>query len=162
MIVLGIDPGLATIGYGIIESTEIKNKEKSSFKYLDCGLIKTTPLLKLPERLQKINNELSKLIKKYQPNILVMEKIYFFKNFKTVIPVSQAQGVIMLTAAKNKIPVFGFTPLQVKLAVTGFGRAEKTVLQERIKKVLGLKELPKEDDAADALGVALTYLIKEV
>ena len=91
-----------------------------------------------------------------------MENVYFFKNLKTIIPVSQAQGVILLTAAKNNIPVSAFTPLQVKLAVTGFGHAEKEVLQKKIKKVLGLKELPKKDDAADALGVALTYIIKEI
>ncbi|MBU0476768.1 crossover junction endodeoxyribonuclease RuvC [Patescibacteria group bacterium] len=161
MIILGIDPGLATIGYGLIKKNKKKIKGKMILECLGCGLIKTTPALERPERLEKINNELSKLIKKYKPNILVMENVYFFKNAKTVISVSQAQGVILLTAAKNKIPVFYFTPLQIKMTVTGFGRAEKKVVQERIKKVLNLKELPKPIDASDALATALTYLIKE-
>ena len=158
MVILGIDPGLATIGYGVIERGPGK---KPSLKYISCGLIETTPADARPERLKKINNELSRLIKKHRPNVLAMENIYFFRNQKTIIQVSQAGGVILLTAAKNNLPVFGFTPLEVKMTVTGFGRAEKTEVQKKIKKLLKLKELPKADDAADALAVALTYIIKE-
>ena len=158
MIILGIDPGLATIGYGVIKKN---TGRKPALKYVSCGLIETSPTEVRPERLKKINNELSRLIKKHKPNVLVMENLYFFKNLKTAIPVSQAGGVILLTAAKNNLPVFSFTPLQVKMTVTGFGRAEKTEVQSKIKKLLGLKELPKADDAADALAVALTYIIKE-
>lgn len=161
MKILGIDPGLATIGYGVIKKYKKRGGEKATLKCLDYGLIKTTPALKSPERLKKINNELSRLIKKHRPNILAIENIYFFKNLKTAIPVSQATGVILLTAAKNKVSVSSFSPLQIKMAVTGFGRAEKKTVQNKIKKVLGLKELPKADDIADALAVALTYLIKE-
>lgn len=161
MIILGIDPGLATIGYGVIKTNKRKLKGKAVLKYLGCGLIETLPSLNRPERLKKINNELSKLIKKYRPNLLAVENVYFFKNLKSIISVSQAQGVILLTAAKNNIPVSSFTPLQVKMTVTGFGRAEKEVLQEKIKKVLKIKELPKKKDASDALAIALTYIIKE-
>lgn len=160
MIILGIDPGIANTGYGIIKGFK-NSKNKGKFKYLGCGLIKTSPTFPISERLQKLNNELSKLIKVFQPNVLAIENVYFFRNLKTVIPVSQAQGVILLTAAKNKIPVFRFTPLQVKMTVTGFGRAEKEAVQKRVKKVLKLNILPKSDDAVDALAVALTYLIKK-
>jgi len=162
MIILGIDPGLATIGYGVIKQTKRRIKGKTVLKCLDYGLIETAPSLERPDRLKKINNELSKLIKKHQPNVLAMENVYFFKNLKTAIPVSQAEGVILLTAAKNKLPVFKFTPLEVKMTVAGFGRAEKEALQKKIKKALSLKKLPKSDDISDALAVALTCLIKEI
>ena len=163
MVILGIDPGLARIGYGVIKKN--KKGEKSLATYLDCGLIETFPDVTRPERLQKIHNDINKLIRQHKPAILVMENVYFFKNLKTIIPVSQAGGVILLAAAKNKIPVFGFTPLQVKMALTGFGRAEKSEVQKSIKKyikkTLLLKEFPKQDDTADALAIALTYIIKE-
>lgn len=162
MIILGIDPGTATTGYGVIKKVGgQKLKGKSNFRCLGYGLIKTTPSFLTAERLKKINNELSKIIKKYQPNVLAVENVYFFKNLKTAIPVSQAEGVILLTAAKNRIPVSQFTPSEVKMAVTGFGRAEKEVIQKKIKKTLGLKEQLKSDDAVDALAVALTYFIKK-
>lgn len=159
MVILGIDPGLATTGYGVIKKNPI-SKSENILTCLDFGLIETTPLTERPERLKILNNHLSKLIKKHKPSIMVMENIYFFKNAKTAVPVSQAGGVIMLTAAKNNLPVFTFTPLQVKMAVTGFGRAQKIDVQAQIKKTLNLKELPKTDDVADALAVALTYIIK--
>ena len=157
MIILGIDPGIASTGYGLVKKTETKK-----FEYLACGLIKTTPDHHIAKRLQKINNELSKIMKKFQPDIMVMERVYFFRNLKTIIPVSQAQGVILLTAAKNKIPISQFTPLEVKMTITGFGRSEKEVVQEKIKKILNLKEISKSDDAMDALAIALTYLMKKV
>ena len=160
MIILGIDPGTANTGFGIIKTKKGKKKKKKDLRCLGYGLITTTPSFPQAIRLQKLNNELSKLIKRYHPNILAIEKVYFFKNLKTVIPVSQAEGVILLTAAKNKIPVSQFTPLEVKMTVAGFGRAEKEIVQRKIKKALNLKEIPKPDDASDALAVALTYLIK--
>lgn len=113
MIILGIDPGTATTGYGVI-----KIKKNKSITCLGYGLIKTSPSSPAPERLKKINNDLSRIIKNYRPEIMAIEKLYFFRNLKTAIPVSQACGVIMLTAAKNKIPVEGFTPLQMKLIIT--------------------------------------------
>jgi crossover junction endodeoxyribonuclease RuvC len=124
-------------------------------------MIKTSPAMETPQRLQKLNNDLSKLIKEYKPEILAIERLYFFRNLKTAIPVSQACGVILLTAAKNKIPVRSFTPLEVKAAVAGHGWAEKELVQKNVKKMLNLKEIFKSDDAADALAIAITYYIKE-
>ncbi len=168
MIIIGIDPGTATTGYGVIRKGKSQTfpprrtpKTKNNLQCLGYGLIQTSPAQATADRLKKLNNELSKLIKKYRPKVLAIENIYFFKNLKTAIPVSQAKGVILLTAAKNKIPVFQFTPLEVKLTVAGFGKAEKELIQKKIKRDLNLKELPKPDDAADALAVALTYFLKE-
>ncbi len=155
MIVLGIDPGTASTGYGII-------KKSKSLRCLDYNVIRTAPGVKPGERLRFINNEISKVIKQFQPDILAIEKIYFFKNLKTAIPVSQAKGSILLTAARKKIPVWEYTPLQVKLTVTGNGKADKKQVQESLKKMLKLEKIPKPDDAADALAIAATYLLKEI
>jgi len=149
MVILGIDPGTATTGFGVIR------KIKRDLKCLDYGLIKTSPKSSTPERLDKLYTELTKLIRKHKPDILGVENIYFFKNLKTALPVSQAKGVILLAAARAKVPIYEFTPLQVKMTVTGYGRAEKKQIQKMIGHLLGLKELPKPDDAADALGVAI-------
>jgi crossover junction endodeoxyribonuclease RuvC len=168
MKIIGIDPGTATTGYGVIEtpflklSSTILNqkvqrsiKSAKNFSCLGYGLIKTDPSFTTAERLLKLNTELNKLINKYRPDALAVENVYFFKNLKTAIPVSQAKGVILFTAAKKRIPAFEFTPLQVKLTVTGYGRAEKKQIQKMIKLLLRLKEVPSPDDAADALGIAI-------
>lgn len=168
MKIIGIDPGTATTGYGVIEAPFLKLsfiilnqkvqkniKSTKNFYCLGYGLIKTDPSLPTAERLLKINIELNKLINKYRPDALAVENVYFFKNLKTALPVSQAKGVILLTAAKKRIPVFEFTPLQVKLTVTGYGRAEKKQVQKMIKLLLRLSKLPSPDDAADALGIAI-------
>ncbi|XOB42747.1 MAG: crossover junction endodeoxyribonuclease RuvC [Candidatus Nealsonbacteria bacterium] len=155
MIILGIDPGTANTGYGIIKKTK-------HLECLDYNVIHTFPGTEPGERLRIINNELSKVIKKYQPDILAIEKLFFFKNLKTAIPVSQAKGSILLTAAKKKIPVWEYTPLQIKMTVTGNGRADKKQVQNSLKDMLKLKEIPKPDDAADALAVAITYILKEI
>lgn len=159
MIILGVDPGTASTGFGVIK---VKKKQggKAGLKCLGYGLIKTDPSFTSSERLKKINNELSRLIKKYRPQVLAVENLYFFKNLKTAIPVSQAGGVILLTAAKNKIPVYEFTPLQVKLSITGFGWAKKELVQKKTKTLLKLKGMPKSDDAVDALAIALTCFLK--
>jgi len=154
MIILGIDPGTATTGFGIIKKTG------QEIRVIDYGCIETCSDLKAGKRLKIINNELDGLIKKYSPEVLAVESIYFFKNLKTAMPVSQAKGVILLTAEQNNLPVFEFTPLQVKMAITGYGKAEKKQVQKMIRAMLNLEEKPKEkdkrkDDAADALGVAL-------
>jgi crossover junction endodeoxyribonuclease RuvC len=165
MIILGIDPGTASTGYGIIKtkngckSTEAKNL-KEDLECLKYGIIKTEPDLPTGDRLKKLNNELSKMIKEYRPEIIVIESLYFFKNLKTAIPVSQASGVVFLTAAKNNIPAYSLTPLQVKMTIAGHGWAEKEKVQEKMKNLLRLKEIPKPDDAADALAIALTYFLK--
>ncbi len=151
MIILGIDPGTATTGYGIIKKT------KQKLKCLGYGCIKTDPCWTPGERLKKINNELNKLIRQYKPTVLAVENVYFFKNLKTAMPVSQAKGVVLLTAAKKKIPIYEFTPLQIKTAVTGYGKADKKQIKEMIKILLELKNVPSPDDAADALGAAICY-----
>jgi crossover junction endodeoxyribonuclease RuvC len=155
MIILGIDPGTASTGYGLI-------KKSKALKCLGYNVIHTTPNSNPGERLRKINNELTKVIKKYKPDVLAIENVYFFKNLKTAIPVSQAKGSILLTAAKKRLPVWECTPLQVKLAITGKGRADKEEVQEKLKKMLKLKEIPKPNHAADALAIAITYTLKEV
>lgn len=161
MIIIGIDPGTASTGYGVVKRLKAKTeKNKNGFKFIACGVIRTLPSSPQAERLKKINNDLNKLIKKHKVEALAMESLYFFKNLKTAIPVSQAGGVILLTAAKNKLPIYQFTPLQVKSFVTGFGRSEKQIVQEKIKILLKLKETPKPDDAADALAVALAFCLK--
>jgi len=154
MIILGIDPGTATTGYGLIEKNP-KSKTKNGLRYIECGCIQTSPSLSDPERLMDLQKGLAKIIRQHNPGAMAIEKIYFFKNLKTAMPVSQAKGVILLEAAKRKIPVFEFTPLQVKISVTGFGRAEKKQVQYMVKMILGLKETPKPDDAADALAVGI-------
>lgn len=160
MIIIGIDPGIAITGWGIIK------KIKTKLKAVDYGCIETSPNLPSGERLKKINNELNKLIKKHSPKVLAVENLYFFKNLKTAMPVSQAKGVVLLTAAKKKIPVYEFTPLQVKMAITGYGKAEKKQVQEMIKVLLNLKKIPKfankklGNDAADALGIAICYTLQ--
>jgi len=153
MIIIGIDPGLASTGYGIIKKSKI-------LKCLGYGVIRTSKNSERGERLRKINNELSKITEKYRPDILAIENIYFFKNLKTAIPVSQVEGVILLTAAKKRLPVWETTPLQIKFAITGNGRADKKIVQKKLKKLLCLKEIPKPDDAADALAIALTCFLK--
>ncbi len=158
MIILGIDPGLAKLGFGVINKISgPKSKNRNKLKCLGYGLIQTSPDFPPAERLKRLNNELNKIIKKYRPSILAVENIYFFKNLKTAMPVSQAKGVILLTAAKKKIPVYEITPLQAKMAVTGYGKAEKEQVQKMVKRLLNLKEIPKPDDASDALAVAICY-----
>lgn len=151
MIIIGIDPGIATTGYGVIKTI----KKGTQIKCLDYGVIKTPSLLDVGERLKLINRDILKLINKYKPETMAIERLYFFKNAKTVMPVSQAKGVILFTIAKKKIPVYEFTPLQVKMTITGFGRAEKKQVQKMIKIIFKLKDVPKPDDAADALGIAI-------
>jgi len=158
MIILGIDPGTATTGYGVILAKNLNSKAYDNFKCLDYGSIKTSPEMAMPQRLKKLNNELTKILKTHQPKIMVVENLYFFKNLKTVMPVSQAKGVILLTAAKKNIPVHEFTPPQVKMLIAGSGKAEKIQVQKKIQSIFGLKNLHKSDDAADALAIALTYV----
>jgi len=148
MKIIGIDPGTAIIGYGVINSGR-------KLELIDYGCIKTTIDLSTAERLEKLHKELKTLIKKHKPEIVAVEDIFFFKNLKTAIKVSQARGVILLTIAQNKIPVAEYTPLQIKQAVACYGRAEKAQVQKMVKTLLDLKEIPKPDDAADALAVAI-------
>jgi len=151
MIILGIDPGTAIIGYGLIEK-ENRGQKLNLLKY---GCIKTSSNLSTAERLKVLAAELNSLIKKHKPDIVAVEDIFFFKNLKTAIKVSQARGVILLTISQSNIQVFEYTPLQIKQAVACYGRAEKSQVQKMVKALLGLDEIPKPDDAADALAVAI-------
>ena len=158
MIILGIDPGTATTGYGIIEKPKgQKSKGKSSsLRCVGYGCITTSKEKNSGERLWILEKGIQKLIQKHSPDVMAVESIFFFKNLKTAMPVSQAKGVILLVAAKRKIPTYEFSPLQVKMTVAGYGRADKTQIQKMVKEILGLEKIPKPDDAADALSVALT------
>ncbi len=150
MVILGIDPGTASIGYGVLKVTS-----PGKIRCLDCGLIKTDPQVSFPKRLEKISKDFDLFLKKYQPSLVSIESVFFFKNLKTFIPVSRATGVIILGAAKRKIPIVEFTPLQVKSKIAEYGRAEKRDVQRKIRKILNYKGRFEQDDVADALGVAV-------
>ncbi|MBU1102864.1 crossover junction endodeoxyribonuclease RuvC [Patescibacteria group bacterium] len=149
MIILGIDPGTAIIGVGVIE---YQNKKVLLKDYL-C--IRTDKKDSTAQRLDELFCQLTKVIKKHRPDLIAVEDIFFFKNLKTAIKVSQARGVILLAAARQKIKVHEYTPLQVKQALTGYGRAEKGQIQQMVKRILCLKDIPRPDDAADALAIAI-------
>ena len=148
-IILGIDPGIADTGYGIIQ------KNKTGIKCLAYGSIKTGSKIPMPDRLEMINLEMSKIILEYKPILIGVEQLFFASNAKTAIVVGQARGVVLLTAKQHKIKIIEFTPLQVKQAVSSYGAASKLQVQKMVKILLNLKELPKPDDAADALAIAI-------
>lgn len=149
MRILGIDPGTSLIGYGIVD---VSGK---SYKAADFGALKTGVNIKNSERVKTVFDFFDKLIKKFEPDKIAIENLFFFKNAKTVIKVSEIRGVLMLVAAKNGLELAEFTPLQVKQAVSGYGRAEKQQVQKMVKLILGLKTEPKPDDVADALALAI-------
>lgn len=149
MIILGIDPGTATTGYGLIKCKE------EEIETLDFGSIKTSSDSETEYRLKEIHKDIKSLIDEYEPQALSIESVYFFKNAKSAIPVGQARGVAMLTAVENGLEVYEFTPLQIKMAMTGYGRAKKKQVQKMIKEHLDLEKIPRPNDAADALGAAL-------
>ena len=152
MIILGVDPGFAITGYGIIES---KDKGKN-LKIINYGAIRTPKELLFNQRLSIIYHKFKKIIKKYKPDKIGVETLYFAKNVKTAMKVSEARGVIILTANLNNIPILEYTPLQVKQALIGYGRATKMQIQKMVKIIFNLKKIPKPDDAADALAIAVT------
>ncbi len=154
MIALGIDPGTALTGYGLVEE---RNNE---FHHLTSGTIKTDKNLSNSKRLLLLHQNLEHIIATHSPAIIAVEKLFFFKNLKTALPVSEARGVILLTAEKTQKPLYEFTPLEVKQTVTGYGQADKNQVQEMIKTLLSLEKKPRPDDVADALGVAICAIIK--
>ncbi len=149
MLILGIDPGIADTGYGAIK------KEGGQYFLVECGSLKTSAQNSLPARLEKLHSLLSHIIKKYSPDVVAVEELFFAKNVKTALTVAHARGVILLTAKTGGAEVREFTPLQVKQALTGYGRADKNQIQQMVKNILKLKEAPKPDDAADALAIAI-------
>jgi crossover junction endodeoxyribonuclease RuvC len=152
MLVLGIDPGTATTGYGLIKN------EGGKEILLRYGVIKTSPSLDMPRRLVKINREYTDLLEEFHPDAVAIEEIFYHKNAKTVISVAQSRGVLLMTAAARNIEVAEYTPLQVKQAVTGYGNADKRQVQIMVQKILALDEKPQPDDAADALAIAICHL----
>ena len=159
MLIVGIDPGIARTGWAVIETqgSKIKAKEHGCFE-----TDKSTPLT---TRLLEVHTFIQNLLKKHKPDALAIEDLFFSNNAKTAFVVGQARGVILLASGQNKIPVAIYTPLQVKLSVTGYGKAQKPQVGKMIKVILGLDEIPKIDDTADALAIALThafsYKVKE-
>jgi crossover junction endodeoxyribonuclease RuvC len=147
--ILGIDPGIADTGWGIIES------DKNNLKYISCGSIKTDPNEDLASRLEVLHIKLEKIISKFKPDIIAVEQLFFCANVKTALIVGHARGVVLLTAKENNLKIKEFTPLQVKQAVSAYGAASKMQVQRMVKTILNLKEVPKPDDAADALAVAI-------
>ncbi|MFC1651611.1 crossover junction endodeoxyribonuclease RuvC [Patescibacteria group bacterium] len=154
MIILGIDPGTAALGYGLIQG------DKDNLKLIKYGCVKTESKQAMPFRLHIIHKEIKKLMQKYKPDQLAVEEIFFAKNSKTALKVGQARGVILLLGAEHRIPVFDYTPLQVKQSVTAYGRADKQQVQKMVQAILKLKEIPEPDDAADALAVAICHMFQ--
>lgn len=152
MKVLAIDPGTAIVGYGIVEYI------KGKYITIDYGCIYTEKDEEMPIRLNKIYDGIEMLIKLHKPDSMAVEELFFFKNNKTIITVGQARGVILLCAERNGIKSYGYTPLQVKQGTACYGRATKQQIQEMVKRLLGLEEIPKPDDAADALALAITHI----
>lgn len=152
MIVLGIDPGLATTGYGVIRSLNRK------LEVINYGCLLTKSGRPLSTRLLTIYQQMKELILTYSPDVVVIEEIFFCKNVKTALQVGHVRGVIMLAAIEANIKIAEYTPLQVKQALTGFGRADKKQIQEMVKIFLKLKTIPKPDDAADALAIAVCHI----
>lgn len=151
LIILGIDPGYAIVGYGVIEYLN------NHFKVIEYGAITTEAHTEFPQRLLHIYTELQEIIKRNKPEAMAIEKLFFNTNAKTAIDVAQARGVILLGAKESGLGIFEYTPLQVKQSVVGYGRAEKKQVQEMTRIMLGLQKIPKPDDTADALAMAICH-----
>lgn len=151
MTILGIDPGLAIVGYGVIDT------QKGNSSVIDYGVINTPKEDSVPVRLEKIYNGMIGLVEKYNPDCIAIEELFFNTNTTTGINVAQARGVILLVCQQKKLKMYEYTPLQIKQALTGYGKAEKKQIQFMVARLLKLKAVPKPDDAADGLAVALTH-----
>lgn len=152
MLTLGIDPGTATTGFGLVR------QQGDKLSHVGCGIIVTSPKETSQGRLGKIYHELKRLIIQHKPDIVAVERLYFGENSKTAMAVGQARGIVLLAAAEGKVAVCEYTPLEVKMALTGYGRAEKKQIQQMVRILLKLPSVPKPDDAADALAVAICHL----
>jgi len=151
MVILGVDPGLSLTGWGVL------NEQSGTLTMAEYGCVRTKPKDALPERLKIIYATLSAVIRKYSPSAVAVEELFFSKEARTVAAVSQARGVILLAAANENIPVFEYNPRHVKIALTGYGSADKNQMQQMVKTFLRLKEIPTPDDSADALAIAICH-----
>jgi len=151
MKILGIDPGTAITGFGVIESDGQKHK------MIDAGVIRTPAKQALELRLETIYDDITEILKEHRPDHVAIEQLFFAKNVTTAMAVSQARGVILLAVIKAGLDHSEFTPIQIKQALTGYGRADKSQIQQMVKAILKLKSIPKPDDAADALAAAICY-----
>lgn len=151
MRILGIDPGIAIVGTGIVDY------EANKFKAVYYDAVTTKAHTPIEERIVHVYDEIGRLMDLYKPEAVSMEELFFNNNAKTAFAVGQARGVALLAAAKRNIPIFSYTPLQVKQAVTGYGRADKNQVQQMVKSFLGLRAVPKPDDVADALAMAICH-----
>ena len=151
MKILGIDPGMAIVGYGMI------GVEKDKIELLTSGSIQTDKKLDDSKRLLEIYNDLSQIVEKYQPDCASVEQLFFFKNQKTIIPVAEARGVILTVLEKYGIPTYSYTPMEVKQVLTGYGRADKKEVEQMVRLTLGSQELPKLDDTVDAIAIAICH-----
>lgn len=151
MRILGIDPGIATVGFGVVDF------EKGKLSYVSCGIISTPAKTSLSSRLDLIFNDLNQLFDTFKPDAICVEELFFNTNITTGIAVAHGRGVILLAAYKAGIPVFEYTPLQVKQAVVGYGRADKRQVIDMVKRLLNMKNPPKPDDAADAVAIAICH-----
>lgn len=151
MRILGIDPGIAIVGYGVVD------KEGNRYKTIAYDAITTKAHTPLEDRLHKVYMGINEIIHEYKPDAMSIEELFFNNNAKTALTVGQARGVIILAAYQNNVPIFEYTPLQVKQALTGYGRASKMQIQQMMKSMLGLTEIPKPDDVADALAIAVCH-----
>jgi crossover junction endodeoxyribonuclease RuvC len=156
MIYLGIDPGTATTGFGVIEKSDGKQLDRSTeYKILEFGVISTEKTQTDAERLKILYNDISALIKKHSPGRIGIEKLFFNSNQTTAMTVSQARGVILLACSEANVPIIEFTPLQVKSTLCGYGNADKKQVQFMVQQTFKLKKIPTPDDAADALAIAI-------
>ena len=151
MRILGIDPGYALVGFGVIDY------DGYNYTVVDYGVVETTKDEDMAVRLGIVYDGITELIEKYNPDCMAIEELFYFKNQKTIVPVAEARGVILLAGINKNANIFEYTPLQIKQALTGNGRAEKKQIQYMVTSILGLKSIPKPDDAADALAVAITH-----
>lgn len=151
MKILGIDPGTGIVGFGVIE------KKSSELSMLDAGVIRTSSKQSDSKRLKTIYDELHEIIKENKPDVMAVEKLFFAQNVTTAMSVSQARGVVILCGESLGLEVFEYTPLQIKQAITGYGRADKKQIQEMVRAILKLESIPKPDDCADALACAITH-----
>ena len=151
MRILGIDPGIATVGFGVVDS------QRGRQKYVSCGVITTPAGLPLSSRLDQIYEDLQELVSAVKPDCAAIEELFFNTNITTGIAVAHGRGVILLALSRAGVPIYEYTPLQVKQAVVGYGRAEKRQVIDMVKRILDMKTAPKPDDAADAVAIALCH-----